>query len=192
MSWRPAPTVRNPLLALRRVVEAPDLELVAGDGEPSGHPGDGRAAAWEHGESGGDRGGGFEGTGRLIGPVEPRWPGGSPVAVAERVELHARPVTTEHPPATATRGRRSRSRGRQEPKRSIPDRPVRALITSTPVVGASADPAGPEPDAVPEPGTSPSTVAHAAAGPWSTLPGAPASTPTLLRSAWYSPSGGAT
>ena len=33
MAWRPAPAVRNPLLALRRVVEAPDLELLPGGAE---------------------------------------------------------------------------------------------------------------------------------------------------------------
>ncbi len=69
---------------------------------------------------------------------------------------------------------------------------MRALITSTPVVGATVDPVAPDHDTTPDPGTGLSTVAHAAAGPWSTLPGAPASTPTLLRSAWQSPSGGAT
>ena len=252
MAWRPAPAVRNPLLALRRVVEAPDLELLPGGAE------------------------GLE-------PV----PGGSgALAVAERtdlragvdhehvelhhrsepVELHARPVPPEHKPPSG----RPRSRGRRERTQPIPERPVRALITSTPVAAPpteategrpSPDPAAswatqvrraldpadtdaearpgadtsapesaeghpspdasalgpaeghPSPDAsAPEsaegpPGSAPDggagagagdpaaerqSPAHAAAGPWSTWPDAPPSTPTLLRLGGHSLAAGAT
>jgi uncharacterized protein len=237
MAWRPAPAVRNPLLALRRVVEAPELEA-----EP-------------------DAAEGLEPVALSVGS--------SALAVAERtpprahadhhhVELHhrseevglqARPGPLEdRPPA-----KRPRSRGRRERTQPIPDRPVRALITSTPVPAPAVDAGdgrpGPDPVGAPDspdagpgdadrfpgsrdPGTgeaagsqsadaeagdplapdagtagaaggvdaragSPVGVGgtsplHAAAGPWSTWPDAPPSTPTLLRLGGPSAASGAT
>jgi hypothetical protein len=169
---------------------------------------------------------------------------------SDHVELQARPVPLEGRPPS----KRPRSRGRRERSQPIPERPVRALITSTPVptssgeaapgrpvshpvgpeggpeggpearagdpAGPAIDPAGPEGggearagDPAGPPGDleagagDPAGVearagdpagpvwpspAHAAAGPWSTWPDAPPSTPTLLRLGGHSLAEGAT
>jgi len=260
MAWRPAPAVRNPLLALRRVVEAPELEVLPDAAE------------------------GLEPMALSVGT--------SALAVAERadprahadhqhVELHhrsedaelqARPVPLQDRPPS----KRPRARGRRERAQPIPDRPVRALITSTPVPAPSLEAAegrsgpdtvgspgsraaggaapsqgapdagpgdpvtpqgGPDDETGPEAGTGDTTAspgspkartgnpvtpqggpdgkdggspaaaddgagsaggagrtspAHAAAGPWSTWPDAPPSTPTLLRLGGHSAASGAT
>src|SRR5579862_9897983 len=106
MSWRPATTVRNPLVALRRVVERPEIEpldLHAGD---------------------------------------------------EHVTV---PAGASPPPAPGPRERGRRTR--PHPPRPLPDRPVQALITSTPVEHTPAR----REHSLGHP--------HAPAGPWSTLPG---------------------
>ncbi|HVM67436.1 MAG TPA: hypothetical protein VMU14_21370 [Acidimicrobiales bacterium] len=116
MSWRPT-AVRNPLLALRRVVERPEIESLDPD----------LRAVGDH-------------------------------------------VTVPAPPGAVTT-RRERARSQRAHPRPRPDRPVQALITSTPV------------EHTPAPSLHPLGDAHAPAGPWSTLPGAPSTTPTLLRAA---------
>jgi len=124
VSWRPSPAERNPLLALRRVVEIPDDEDAGGGAvrlEPVG------------------------GAHQVLGT------GGAGGTGGPRVGSHGR--------------RRTRERVARP---AAPERPVQALITSTPVETAT------RPD-------SEGGAGHAAAGPWSTLPGAPSSTPTLLR-----------
>jgi len=130
MSWRPAPTVRNPLVALRRVVERPEIE-----------------------------------------PLDP-----DTRAVGEHVTVPAgRPSSAEGGnPRPSSRARR----GHPRPPRPLPDRPVQALITSTPVEHT--------------PDHRPHAPGHAAAGPWSTHPGAPLTTPTLLRSSPAGHAGGST
>ncbi|HEY2429453.1 MAG TPA: hypothetical protein VGI06_11020, partial [Acidimicrobiales bacterium] len=219
MVWRP-PSRSNPLLALRRVVEAPDADVelpeslvhrradhlatvrVASGPEPHGAGAGGEGARHAHGEdaphAGADAGP------RTDAEREPSLP----------VRRRRRGPVPSRPPAS-----------QPEPSHRSPERPVRAVITSTPA-GAAAQaafpitpqPAPDRPSPVPRqeererrqlraaararrrtPTPSPlhavplpEAVPHEPAGPWSTTTEAPLTTPTWLRSSPRTALGGAT
>jgi hypothetical protein len=157
MVWRPPSTRRNPLHALRRVVEQPGAGPIHGSAS----------------------------TGSVTTLVSPAAaaapgtaPGTTPFEAPSSLGTRARPA---HLAPTTRRHLASEP----EPSRRHPDRPARALITSTPTQPERPT-AGTAP--IPAPITRPPNQPP----PSSVWPGAPLTTPTWLRASPRNPIGGAT